>query len=120
MTGGTERHVGADHHLIPNENLSVIHQHQIEIGVETLANVDMIAIGHMHRRFEEEVLAAAAQNTFHDGLTVCILFGMGIVILEHHFLAVIPLLLELFFLPDVDRVGMTMLVEQHAAVDSVT
>ena len=79
----------------------------------------MVSVGHMYRRFKEEVLTATAQKASHDLLSAYILSGMGIVVLEDHFLAVIPLLLELLLLLDVDGIGMAMLVEDHAAVDSV-
>ena len=97
MSGGAEGRIGADHDLISNKDFSIIYQHQIEIGIEVFSDMHMLTVGHMHRRLKEEPLAAASQNTLHDCLTACILSGMGIVVLEDHFLTVIPLLLELSF-----------------------
>lgn len=120
MTGGAEGYIGADHDLVTNEDLPIVHQHQIEIGIEVFSNMNMLTVGHMHRRLEEEPFAAATQNVSHDRLSACVLSGMGIIILEHHFLAVIPLFLELSFLLDINGIGMTMFIEQHTADNSVT
>ena len=43
-----------------------------------------------------------------------------LVVLEDHFLAVIPLLLELSFLLDIGGIGMAMFIEQHTIIASVT
>ena len=120
MSGGAEGHIGANHDLIANEDLTVIHQHQIEVGLEVFSNMYMLPVGHMYRRLEEKPFTAASQNALHDRLTACILSRMGVIVLEHHFLAVIPLILELSFLLNINRIGMTVLIKQHTAVDSVT
>ena len=52
-------------------------------------------------------------------LALFIISGVGVVIFKHYFLAVVPLLLELLFLLNVDGIGVAMLIEEHAAVDSV-
>ena len=80
----------------------------------------MVSVGHMYRRFKEEVLTATAQKASHDLLSAYILSGMGIVVLEDHFLAVIPLLLEQSVLLDIGGIGMAMFIEQHTIIDSVT
>ena len=82
--------------------------------------MDMLAVGHMNRRLEEKILTAASQNAFHHSLAVFILSGVGVVIFKHYFLAVVPLFLELLFLLNINGIGMAMLIEKHAAVDSVT
>ena len=119
VSGGAECHIGANHDLVADEDLTVIHQHQIEIGVEILADMDMLAVGHVHGRLEEKALTVASQNALHHGLAALILPGMGVVVFKHHFLAVVPLLLELLFLLNVDGIGVAMFIEDHAAVDSV-
>ena len=119
VSGGAECHIGANHDLVADEDLTVIHQHQIEIGVEILTDMDMLAVGHVHGRLEEKILAAASQNALHHSLSVLTLPGMGVVIFKHCFLAMVPLLLELLFLLNVDGIGVTMFIEDHAAVDSV-
>ena len=119
VSGGTERHIGANHDLVADEDLTVIHQHQIEIGVEILTDMDMLAVGHMNRRLKKEMIAAASKDALHNGLAVLILPGMGVVVFKHHFLAVVPLLLELLFLLNVDGICVAMFIEDHAAVDSV-
>ena len=120
MSSGAERHVRTDHDLVTNKDLPVINQNKIEIGIEVLTNMDMIAIRHMYRRFKEKPLSAAAKNAFHNSLTMCILSGMGIVVLKHHFLAVIPFFLQLFLLININRICVAMFIKQHTAVDSVT
>ena len=109
----------ANDRIVADEDLTVIHQHQIEIGVEILADMDMLAVGHVHGRLEEKALTVASQNALHHGLAALILPGMGVVVFKHHFLAVVPLLLELLFLLNVDGIGVAMFIEDHAAVDSV-
>ena len=54
VSGGAECHIGANHDLVADEDLTVIHQHQIEIGVEILTDMDMLTIGHMNRRLKKE------------------------------------------------------------------
>ena len=119
MSGGAEGHIGADRDLIANEGFSIIYQHQIEIGIEVFSDMHMVSVVHMYRRFKE-VLTATAQKVSRDLLSAYILPGMGIVVLEDHFLTVIPLLLELSFLLDIDGIGMAMFIEQHTIIDSVT
>ena len=120
VSGGAECHIGANHDLVADEDLTVIHQHQIEIGVEILTDMDMLAVGHMNRRLKKEMIAAASKDALHNGLALFILSGVGVVIFEHYFLAVVPLFLELLFLLNINGIGMAMLIEKHAAVDSVT
>ena len=120
MSGGAEGHIGSNHDLVTNEDLPIIHQHQIEVGVEVFSNMHMLPVGHMHRRLEEKPFTTASQNAFHNRLSESILSGMGVIVFKHDFLAIVVLFLELSFLLDINRIGMAVLVKQHAAVDSVT
>ena len=51
MSGRRNCHVGSYHHIVTNVNVSVINQDEIEVGIESVADVDVLAVSHVHGGF---------------------------------------------------------------------
>ena len=66
MAGGGDGHIGADHYPVSNVNIHIIHNHQIEIRVEMLSQMNVGAIGHMYRIFNEYMISAVAQYSLQN------------------------------------------------------
>ena len=64
MSGRRNRHVGSHHHIVTNVNVSVINQDEIEVGIESVADVDVLAVSHVHGRFYPDGVSAAPQQLF--------------------------------------------------------
>jgi hypothetical protein len=62
MTSRRNRDSGSNHHIVPNSDIPIINQHQVEIGVEALPDMDMLSTGHVHGRFYPNGAPATAQQ----------------------------------------------------------
>jgi hypothetical protein len=56
------RDIGSNLHIVPIADIPIINQHQVEIGVEALPDMDMLSIGHVHGRFYPNGAPATAQQ----------------------------------------------------------
>ena len=66
MAGGHERDVGADHGVGADEDLTIVHQRQVEVGVATLTPIGIAAPVRIHRAFEVQPLPHSAEARLHE------------------------------------------------------
>ena len=51
MARGGNSHVGRKHHVIADDNVGIINQRQVEVGVKIIADSGVSSVGNINRRF---------------------------------------------------------------------
>lgn len=58
--------LGADHGVGSDEDLTIVHQRQVEVGVTALAPISIAAPVRIHRAFEVQTLPRRAEERLHE------------------------------------------------------
>ena len=123
MAGGGDDDVGREHDVIADSALSVVHDGQVEVGVDVIAHVGVAAVGEVDRRLHPDGLAAAAQQMGQQLVLALHIHRAGVVVVKADFLGDLALLLNhlligLIFLGsmaefDIDLAGLHLFLEAH-------
>ena len=124
MAGGGDDDVGREHDVAADMALPVVHNGQVEVGVDVIAHVRVAAVGEVNRRLHPDGLAAGAQQPVQQLVLALQVHRAGVVVVKADFLGDLALLFDhlligLVFLGsmaefDIDLAGLHLFPEAHA------
>ena len=94
MAGGGDDDVGREHDVIADMALAVVHNGQIEIGVDVIAHMGVAAVGEVNRCLHPDGLAAGAQQPVQQLVLALYVHRTGVVVVKADFLGDLALLFD--------------------------